>query len=237
MRNLVCGALALVMTAAAANADVLANYNFTSGSRASTDTDANTVASTFDGGSGFQTAGVDNSTIDLNHGNPAPAIFIDSTFTDGTTQSAAVTANDFFTFTISPASGFTFSLSSLSFDYANTSTTTTFPTENFFVRSSADNFSANLAGAVTAAAGSNGTFASTTITLSGNSALQNLSSPIEFRIYVYDGTNTSGRGALLDNVTLNGTTLAAVPEPSTWVSFLGGAGVLLGVARLRARRS
>src|SRR4051794_9507768 len=92
------------------DAAVLGNYDFTSASRNSTDSDLNTSASAFDGGPGFQTVGVDNSIFDLTHGNLAPSIAIDATFVDGTSQSAAVTADDFYTFTLSPVSGFKFSL-------------------------------------------------------------------------------------------------------------------------------
>jgi hypothetical protein len=232
-------ALTALFTCAASDAAVLANYPFTSafnpfvGSRASTDTDPDTTASTFDGGPGFQTAGSDNSAFDLNHGNPAPSLAIDATFTDGTSQAAAVTANDYFTFTITPTAGIAFNVSSLSFDYANYSSST-FPVENFFVRSSADGFANNLAAAVTASAASAGTFSTATINLSGNSSLQNVTSTLEFRLYVYDSTSTSGRGALVDNIVVNGTT-AAVPEPAT--TALLGMGVLIAARQLiRSRR-
>ncbi|MGI9114465.1 MAG: PEPxxWA-CTERM sorting domain-containing protein [Chthoniobacterales bacterium] len=224
--------VALIAAGGLAYGDVVANYNFTSG-RASTDTDPNSVASTFDGGPGFQTAGVDNSFIDPLHGNSAPSIAIDATFTDGTTQGQAITANDYYTFTISPVAG-ALSFTSLSFDYANYSSST-FPTENFFVRSSADNFSANLAGAVTAAQASAGTFGNASVILSSIAGLQNVTAPIEFRIYVYDSTSTAGRGALLDNITLNG--FAPVPEPSTWAMMIAGAGLLGATQRLRRKRS
>lgn len=224
--------LTAFLAAASLHAGVVANYSFTSG-RASTDSDPNSTASTFDGGPGFQSGSVDNSFIDTAHGNPAPSIAIDSTFTDGTSgsQASALTNNDYFTFTISPMSGFPINFSSLSFDFANYSSTSTFPTENFFVRSSADNFGANLASAVTATAISAGAFSSTTIDLSSKAALQNVTTPIEFRIYVYDSTNTAGRGALLDNITVN-----SVPEPSTWAMMIAGAGLLGATQRLRRKR-
>jgi hypothetical protein len=218
------------------SATVLANYDFTTASRASTDTDTNTAASTFDGGPGFQTAGVDNSTIDALHGSPAPSVAIDSTFTDGTSQTQAITANDFYTFTLSPVAGFKFSLTSLSFDYSNYSGTTTFPTENFFVRTSADNFANNLAGAVTVASTTSGTFANANISLTGNASLQNVTGPLEIRIYIYDSTNTAGRGALLDNITVNGIA-TMVPEPSTWMLTVIGAIALLSIGRSARRKA
>ncbi|GEM_PF-6273852 len=219
-------------TVPAAPTALLATYDFTGASRTPT-TDSHVVGSAFDGGPGFQTVGVDNSTIDALHGNAAPSVAIDATFTDGTTQGQALTANDFYTFSISPVAGYSFSLSSLSFDYANYGPGIgSFPAENFFVRTSADGFNANLAGAVTAGATTNGTFANASISLSAKPELQNVSGPLEIRIYIYDNTTTAGRGALLDNITLNGT-FALVPEPSTYALTALGALMLCGVRRVR----
>jgi hypothetical protein len=215
---------ALAVTAA--HAGVLANYPFTGSSQASTDADGNSTAGSFGDGAGW------TSSIDVGRGNVAPSISVVSTSTDSSTQSGAVTANDYWTFTITPNAGFTLNLSSLTFDYANYTNDATFPTENFFARSSINGFSSNLAAAVTATVASAGAFSNASIDLSGAS-FQNVATPIEFRIYVYDGTTDADRGALLDNIVLNGT---AVPEPGTWLLLCLGAGLLGTAQRFRRKR-
>lgn len=219
-------AILLVALAGAplAKADVLASFSLTGSMRTSEDGDPNSTASAITDGPGF------TSVINPGVGNPTPALTVVSTLTDGATQSAAVTAEDYFTFTLSPASGGSFSLTSLTFDYANYSTDGTFPATTFFVRSSVNNFSANTASGVTALASSDGVFANAAVTLSA-ATFQNVTTPIEFRIYVSDGTTDPDRGAALDNIILNGT---AVPEPATGFSLLSGLG-LLGLLRRRKR--
>jgi hypothetical protein len=211
-----------------ARADILANYPFTGSSQASTDADPNSTAGTFGDGAGW------TSTIDASRGNGAPSISVISTLTDGTSQAAAVTANDYWTFTITPNAGIALNLSNLSFDYANYSNDATFPTETFFARSSQDSFGANLAAAVTSSTASAGAFATASISL--GAAFQNVTTPVEFRIYVSDGTTNANRGALLDNVVLSGTT-SAVPEPATLMMLVLGGGLLASIQRVRSKRS
>jgi hypothetical protein len=217
-----------ILSLRTAHSDTLANYPFTGSSQASTDTDPNSTAGTFGDGSGW------TSTIDASRGNVAPSISVVSTLTDGTSQAGAVTANDYWTFTITPSAGMALNLSNLSFDYANYSSDATFPSETFFARSSQDGFAANLAAGVNASAASAGTFATSSITL--GAAFQNVTVPVEFRIYVFDGTTNAARGALLDNIVLSGTT-AAVPEPATLMMLVLGGGLLASVQRIRGRRS
>lgn len=226
MKKALIVALAIGLTAASARADILAQYTFTGSARTSSDADPLSVASTFDDGTGF------TSSFDLTRGNSAPSLAVVSTVIDGSTQAAAVTAGDYFTFTITPTTGTTLNLSSLTFDYANYTNDGTFPTETFFARSNQDSFAANLASAVTATTGSAGVFATATITL--GAAFQNLTTPVEFRIYLSDGTNDADRGALIDNVVLNGT---AIPEPSTWAMLGVGSILLLAGQKLRRRRA
>jgi hypothetical protein len=210
-----------------AKADVLASYPFDSSSRASTDSDINTSASVIADGSGLV------STVDATRGNPSPSISIASDQTDGTSNATAVAANDYVSFTLTPLSGATFSLTSLALDAANWSTTSTFPSESYFLRSSLDSFGANVGTTQSIASGSNGAITPNSFDLTG-AAFQNLSAPIEFRLYVQDSTTNAGRGILFDNIILNGTTTgAAIPEPATWL--LMGVGLLVGAQRLRRR--
>ena len=209
-----------------AKADVLANFTFSGSSLASFDADPNSTATSFVDGPGFI------STIDTARGNPTPSIAIDSNQTDSTTQGGAVTSGDYFTFTITPGAGQVLNLTSLTFDYANYTNSGAYPTENFIVRSSIDNFGANLASAVTSNVASAGTFANANISLTA-AQYQNVTSPIEFRFYVYDGTTSIDKGALVDNIVLNGTAL--VPEPATYM--LMGLGFLVCAQQFRRKKA
>ena len=220
---LVCAAVAAFTVSA--RADILANYSFDGSVRTSFDDDPNSTASAFSDGAGF--AGL----IDATRGNSAPSIGVDTSQTDANTNAGAVTANDYFTFTITPAGGFALNLTNLSVDYANYTNDGTFPAVSFFLRSSINNFSSNIGTTVNVTAGSNGVFANTSFTLTG-ATFQNVSSPIEFRLYVQDGIADPDRGILFDNVILNGT---AVPEPSTYAMMGLGAALLVGFQRFRRK--
>ena len=160
---------------ASVRANVLVNYPFTGSSRASTDSDVNSSASSITDGAGL------TSSVDAARGNPTPALGgISSDQIDGSTNSAAVTANDYVTFTLTPGS--TVSLTSLTLDAANYTNDGTFSAESFFLRSSINGFASNIGTTQNILAGSNGAFAGFSFDLSGAS-FQNVATPIEFRIY------------------------------------------------------
>lgn len=225
MKRILLGVALVMIGAMQTNADILANYNFTGSVRTSSDSDSNSVATDLTDGAGVSPV------YDTTNGNPTPSIAIVSTSIDGSTNAAAVTANDYVSFTITPAIGFSMNLTTLTFDYANYSTDGTFPAESFFVRSSTNSFASNI-GSTQSTPASAASFTTASISLSA-AAFQNVTSTIEFRIYFQDGTSDVDRGALLDNVVLNGT-VAAIPEPST--SMLMGLGLLLGAQRLLRRK-
>ncbi len=216
------GFLAVSLTTAA-KANIVANYSFSGSSRASFDSDLNSAASAFTDGPDWVAS------IDPVRGNPTPSISVDSAQTDGSTQSGAITANDYYTFTITPNPGVTLNLTTLSFDFANYTNSGVFPTENIFARSSFDNFSANLAAATTVSAASAGTFTNVNISLTA-AGFQNVTAPIEFRLYIFDSTTNVDKGALVDNVILQ-----SVPEPSVYM--LLGVGILLCGQRFLRRKA
>ncbi len=219
---------AVAVSVGSAHANVLANYPFTSSSRASTDVDANSSASSITDGSGL------TSLIDTVRGNSAPALGgISSDQIDGSTNAAAVAANDYVTFTLTPGS--TVSLTSLALDAANYTNDGTFSAESFFVRSSVNAFASNVGTTQSIAAGSNGAFANFSFDLSG-AGFQNVATPIEFRIYFQDAISDPDRGVLLDNIIVNGTS-AAVPEPATLAMLALGCGLLACMQRVRSKRS
>jgi hypothetical protein len=217
-----------ILSVGTAHSDTLANYPFTGSSRASTDGDANSSASSITDGAGL------TSSIDAARGNPTPALGgISSDQIDGSTNSAAVTANDYVTFTLTPGS--TVSLTTLTLDAANYTNDATFSAESFFLRSSINSFASNIGTTQSISAGSNGAFAGFSFDLSGAS-FQNVAAPIEFRIHFQDGISDPDRGVLLDNIVVNGTA-AAVPEPATLMMLVLGGGLLVGIQRVRGKRT
>jgi hypothetical protein len=221
---------------AASDAAVLAQYNFTGSSDATSDADANSLATSL----GIGTLGTEFGALGTNHGfstatvvnsgsatASSPVRFVRNDFTAGV-EATAITNNDYFKFTLTPGATFQANLTSLFFDYSANGSGTLENTASFFVRSSADGFAANVG--TTASATITGSAAADyqrqTIDLSG-AAFQNLTAPIEFRVYV---TNSGVGVARLDNLTLNGD-IAAIPEPSS-LALLGS----LGALALRRRR-
>ena len=224
MKKLLLTVVCALASCVAAKADTVGLYTFASSSLASSDTNPDSTASAITAGTAF------NGTVaNTTYGNPTPSLAVVSTLTTGAnSQAGAVTANQYFSFTLTPNAGTPLSLSTLSFDYANYSTDGTYPTEGFFVRSSVDSFAANTAAGVTSTAASAGAFATSTISL-GAAAFQNLTGPVEFRVYVFDGTTQATRGAVIDNITVTN-----VPEPTTYAALLVGVG-LAGAAYRRRK--
>lgn len=222
----ICAVIAAVVAIAGhSDAAVLAKYDFTGSVRTSADTDLDSAATILSDGAGW------TSTIDTAaaKGNPAPSLSVTSTLT-GSTQALAISGNDYYEFTITPNTGFELNLTSLTFDYSRFGGGLN---ATFFLRSSADSFSADLGAVSTSSA----TYATATISLS-SPAFQNVTSALTFRLYIFDDMGNADKGDLVDNVILNGSVvLDPVPEPSTWVSFMAGAALLVGVERFRRRKS
>lgn len=250
-----CGlAIALAATGLVGNrahADVLAEYDFETGSPTvpgktalqSNDDDLFSVASNFGFGAGFGngapgvgsppvatgTSG-DNGPDVGNPSNSGPVPYVVSTFAANTlTEADAIAANDYFTFNITPTAGFVLNLSSLSFT-ANISNVNS--AELFSVRSSVDSFGSNIgSGEITRVKGFGADdFQDFSFGLTAPS-FQNLTGATEFRIYLYNASapdTANNRYTRFDNVLLQGVT--AVPEPGT-ITLMG-----LGLAGLAASR-
>ena len=132
-------------------------------------------------------------------------------------DSAALDPTAYFTFTLTP--NVSVDIDFVSFVYTGQASGTG-PT-SFAFRSSVDSFVASV-GTPTATGA--------TISLSGAS-FQNVTSPIEFRLYAF-GASSSGGTFSVNDFTFNAT---AVPEPST--SLLIGLGSAFMLWNLRRRRS
>lgn len=223
MKKILLSLAVVSLFAIRADADILANYPFTGSLRASTDGDPNTSASDISDGVGI------SSSVDATRGNPSPSITVSADQIDGTTNGAAVTANDYISFTLTPGVGVTVNLTSLTLDAFNYTNDGTFSAESYFLRSSTNGFTTNIGTTQNILAGSNGTITPASFDLSG-AAFQGLTSPIEFRLFYQDSGADPDRGLAFDNIILNGT---VVPEPATWM--LMGVGLLLGAQRLRRK--
>ena len=180
----ICGSLT-------SKAAVLANYQFSSGSVASSDSDGLSTAGN------FIFSGAPSSTEAAASSSTHMAYFRTSSLTP--TAAGAVTNNDYFSFSFTPAVGQAYNLSSLTFDFGGSNTTggddfTTFA----FLRTNAagDNFTTNVDGLVSKvvnAGGNENQLQSFSIDLSSLSQFQNLSTTTEFRFTCTVPSQTSVR--------------------------------------------
>jgi hypothetical protein len=116
--------------------------------------------------------------------------------------------NDYYTFSITPQTGFQTTLTGLSLDEGRSGTGPT----NWAVYSSLDNFNAALS-SFNIAPSDTSMRLNQTILLNGS--FENLDSSVEFRFYAWDATSGSGTWRI-DNVKLFGSIdpVTSVPEPS-----------------------
>jgi hypothetical protein len=153
------------------------------------------------------------------------------------TFGGAIDLTDYYSFTITPSGGFSYSISSITFDAGRTAT----GPRQFVVRSSADGFSANLSASESQAnvsiVGSNVfqfTDNTSTTIYTGMSVAPGgsvVSTAVTYRIYSYNAESSAG-GFRVDNVVISGT-VTAVPEPSTTTMLFG----VIALAAIVVRRS
>lgn len=187
----------------AAQASLIANYTFPSGGVTSSDTEANSTAGNFSG------------TAKVLYSSTSESAYFKCSDTPNTADFST-----YFTFTVTPGSGFGLNLSTLTFDSICNGTSTTNGNASFFVRSSVDAFASNIGLTFTETYIKSGTSTGTqrSVDLSG-ATFQNLATATEFRIYVYDNIASSVAYDRIDNVVLNGD-VSVIPEPAT-VGMMG----------------
>ena len=217
----------LLLTAGSASADVIAEYTFLNQNVTSSDIEDNSEAQDF----------AKTSSADLGYSNGEDNAFARSQVLVGTDEAAAIANAEYFSFTVSANTGFELDLTSLTYTSIHNATNNNGDTPNesatmnFFVRSSVDSYATTVGSVFSQAWNTND---SRTITLSGNSAFQDLTGDVTFRLYVYESVELStDQGARWDNVVLNGD-VVAVPEPSSFALLAGCFG--LTSVMLRRRR-
>lgn len=212
-KSIFSAASASILIGAAApisHAAVLANYNFNSGV-ASADTDAGSTAGNFS--STYPSANSGYSSASNNY------------FVRVQVTPLALDPASYFSFSVTAVTGNVLNLTSLSLRSALSDNTSPDFTGTIVIRSSVDNYAADI-GTITQASADTAVFSSSgPFDLSG-SQYQNLSS-ISFRLYLFDTSDSTATTAIVhrvDDVVLNG---EAVPEPSVLgLAALAGASLL-----------
>jgi hypothetical protein len=162
--------------------------------------------------------------------------------TNGTnTFTGSVDPLRYYEFTITPQTGYSLSLSNITFDAGRSST----GPRQFVIRTSNDSFTSNLSGTasgvVSIVSGNVFQFTDNTSTnlVTGQSvslsAFSNLTTALTLRIYAYNA-ELSGGTFRIDNVAINGS-VTAIPEPSTYAAIFGAlalAGVMIHRRRKQA---
>ena len=225
--SLLAAAIAL-SGALSSPAAVIADYQFTGGSAASTDTQPNSTAANFTlsslfSGNGGISAGTETA-------------FANSSVTPSTAGDA-ILQNSWFSFTVTPDSGYSLSLTSLTFNTSYDGIDgAAAVSANWFVRSSLDGFSSNIGTTFNQAYTTTLSLQPRTVDLTA-SLFQDVTSPVTFRIYIYDGSVSSGKYVRVNDVVLNGN-VSVVPEPTTCgLAIFAGLVATLGARKRRQKSS
>lgn len=210
---------------------VIASYNFTGSSLASSDVSLDSTASDFIA-SGF------SSFFDTTNGNATPSVAIPTNSTGPLggnagelTEANAISNEDYFSFTITPTLnlGQSLNFTSFTFDVAGRNSNSN---SMYVLRSSADSFATTLGVTGTIGlASAPAFFVASSFNLSDDSILQGVTAATTFRLYLIDNRGSTAH-ILLDNVILNATT---IPEPSA--ALLGSLGMLALMRRRREHKT
>jgi hypothetical protein len=164
----------------------------------------------------------------------APGNLISASGWNSTSLASAITVGDYLQFTITPASEYEVSFTTIDVNLRRTSTSANVYQWAY----SLDGFAtapAMIGSATSFTATTTGGVAQTQLLISSISALQDVSGAASFRLYAWGGTGDSasnfGIGRITgDDLVIGGTVVEAIPEPSAAV--LGAFG-LLGILRRR----
>ena len=228
LRKSLFATLAGVLILTTMRADVVSLYPFTGNSLASTDTNTLSTSSNIALGSGLTDA-----TRFATVGNPTPALRVGTDETDGTTFPTAITANDFFTFTLTPTSGYRFVFQTFTADIATSATT--FSTNILLQASINGGNSFVTVDSITGYTDTTFTTQSTNLTTFNNNTALAAGASVLLRIVVYDNANSADNYTAFDNLTVNAT-LQAIPEPGTAGLLALGSAAAAGAILCRRKR-
>jgi len=220
----------------------LAEYRFDSGSQGAIGTDPGIIAGQFEAASTLDDSnngatGGTPSNYSSEHARLTANRVIGASGTPGTVTSS-ITDGEFFQFQLEATSGNQLNLTQLKFS-TNYYGTDAAVFASYFVRSSLDNFNANLG--VTTDPVFDGIFAHQLQASSSGFVeriinlgpeFQNILGPVTFHLYMFDNNNSASRWVAVDNVVIDGT-VTAIPEPGVAAVFLSGG--LLALLRRRNR--
>jgi hypothetical protein len=166
------------------------------------------------------------SAFDVVNNNGSDRLHFVYSASSSTDEAAAVAANQYIEFTVTPL-GSIVDFSTITWNgYADT--TTTARSFTFFVRSSADSYATTLDSDTRTSVAFAGMYTADL----DISSLTNITAPHTFRMYYHDNSNSGGH-VYIDNLTINGVA-ALVPEPASLALVaLGG---LLCVRRRTSSR-
>ncbi|HLP25773.1 MAG TPA: PEP-CTERM sorting domain-containing protein [Acidobacteriota bacterium] len=219
-------AFGVALIAAFANGQIVSwDFNTATGSEASanaTTNNASLATSTLSRGGGISATALENS-------------FNSTGFTNGAASlSAAVSNNDYITFSIAPQAGFQVSIATLDAVFRRTSTGPT----SFQWQYSLDAFATagtNIGDTISFTSTVTNGVAQTQISLSGVTQLQSITGTAVFRLYAWGATGGNfALGRQSGNDLAIGGSISAVPEPSTYAALFGAL-ALSGVAWRRRR--
>ncbi len=208
---------------------VVLNWNFgtaTASGSPSSGTPVNFTISTITIGNSLGTVStpINSSSASSGYTGASGQMNIGNAFRTGALNTASG-GSGYFEFTITPAAGYTFTLTNFDFGFRSTGT----GPQAFALLSSQDSYATNLfTGTITA--NSSWSYKDNAVSFTSTTAGQ----AVTFRLYGYSGSGSASSGTIngrMDDLTM---TVAAIPEPATAVLF--GIGAMAIIFRRRMAR-